>query len=152
MNTASRFPLGVGENINLVYTDSGKVKAILTSPKNNDFSNQLLQFSEFPEGLKLEFFDKENNKSVLTADHGVLYNQTNLVDLRGNVVLTTHDGRTLKSPQLYWDQNNQWIFTEEKFNFVGPDTELNAIRLDANRDFTTISAGEPVGSVTTKDN
>ena len=41
-------PIGVAENINLKYTDSGKIKANLISPKMLDYSNRDFAFSEFP--------------------------------------------------------------------------------------------------------
>ncbi|MFD0863690.1 LPS export ABC transporter periplasmic protein LptC [Sungkyunkwania multivorans] len=141
INVTSLAPAGIAEDVKLVYTDSAKVKAILTSPLNKDFSNQPFRYSEFPEGVKVEFFDENNNKSVVTADYGILYTQTNLVDLQGNVVLNTHDGNVLKTQQLFWDQGDEWIFTEKKFTFNGPEQQMNAFRLDVNRDFSIISTG-----------
>ncbi|UNZ00150.1 hypothetical protein MQE36_07350 [Zhouia spongiae] len=67
INTAQRVPSGIAENFKLTYTDSGKVKAILTSSLNYDFSNQKFEFQEFPNGLYVEFFDDQNNKSTGSA-------------------------------------------------------------------------------------
>ena len=140
VNLTPLSPAGIGKNIRLVYTDSAKIKAILTSAKNLDYSNQDFPYSEFPEGLQVEFFDDNDNKSVITADYGVLYNQTSLVELRGNVHLRTHDEKTLKTEQLYWDQGNEWIFTEKRFQFRSPETDMDATRLDISRDFKFFSS------------
>ncbi len=133
-------PAGIANNIRVVYTDSAKIKAVLTSKKNLDFSNQDFPYSEFPEGLQVDFYDDDDNKSVIVADYGVLYNKTNLVELKGNVHLKTHDGKTLKTQQLYWDQGNEWIFTEERFQFTSPETDMDAVRLDVSRDFKFFSS------------
>ena len=112
-------PVGEARDMYLVYTDSGKVKSTLRTPLNRDYSNQEFPYMEFPDGLILEFFDEKSNKSVVTADYGILYSETNLVDLNGNVVLKTHDGNILEAPQLYWNQDSEWVFTEGAFKNWG---------------------------------
>lgn len=141
INLTSLYPSGVGDSVRLVYTDSTKIKAILTSKKYLDFSNQDFPYSEFPEGVKVTFFDKNGNKNIVTADYGIFYNKTNLVELKENVHLRTHDQQSLKTEQLFWDQTNQWIFTEKRFQFTGPETDMDAIRLDISRDFKYFSSG-----------
>lgn len=44
-------PIGIAENINLKYTDSGKLKAILISPKMLDYQNRDFPYASFPKGL-----------------------------------------------------------------------------------------------------
>ena len=61
-------PIGVAEKINLVHTDSGKVKAILISPKMLDYSNREFSFFEFPNGITLDIYDDENKKSIVISD------------------------------------------------------------------------------------
>ena len=133
-------PSGIGTNIRLVYTDSMEIRAILTSDKYLDFSNQGFSYAEFPDGLQVDFFDKQGNKSVITANYGILYNKTSLVELRGDVHLRTHDQKELKTEQLYWDQGNEWIFTEKRFQFKSPETDMDATRLDISRDFKYFSS------------
>ena len=45
--------------------------------------------------LVLDIFDDENTKKVLLyADYAIIYESTlDLIDLQGNVVITTHDGQ-----------------------------------------------------------
>ena len=59
-------------------------------------------------------FQAEGN---VIADYGLVYNNTNLIDLRGNVVLTTHNNDTLFAKQLYFDQNREWLFTNLPVRF-----------------------------------
>ena len=70
----------------MTYTDSAVVKAILTAPVNLDFTHLNFKYSEFPEGLKIIFFNSnKNEENTIVADYGILYNQTKIVDLQGNV-------------------------------------------------------------------
>ncbi|WP_298516956.1 LPS export ABC transporter periplasmic protein LptC [uncultured Kordia sp.] len=139
-----RFPVGEAENMFLVYTDSGKVKSTLRSPFNRDFSNQKFPFMEFPKGIELEFFDENNNKSVVTSDYAILYTDTRLVDLQGNVVLKTHDGNVLEAPQLFWDQDREWIFTEGEFKMSSENGVFvqGTNGIDFSRDLSIIEAHE----------
>lgn len=110
-------PVGETEAINLKYTDSGKVIANLISPKMFDFSNREFSFSEFPKGIHLTLFDNNKNKTVITADYGVVYNVTNLIDLQGNVVIARHTNDTIFAKQLYYNQRREWLFTNLPISF-----------------------------------
>lgn len=137
IDVSEHFPGGVAENFRLIYTDSALIKATLTSPLSKDYSNQEFPYQEFPQGLKVDFFDKEKNKSTVIADYGIIYQATDMSDLRGNVVLLTHDGKKLETSQLYWDQKNQWVFTQEKFTFTNPEdgTIMNGEGIEFSQDF-----------------
>lgn len=114
-NKVSFFPASEVENMRGQYIDSGKVKAILVSPKMLDYSNVKYPFTEFPKGIHLTVFDKDQNKNTVVADYAIRYTKTDLIDLQGHVVITTHDGKKLNSDQLYYDQKNEWFFTEGKY-------------------------------------
>ena len=144
-------PVGTGYNIRMVYTDSTRVKAILEAPVYLDYSNLPLQYSEFPEGLKVTFLDELMNENIVLADFGTLYNGTSIIDLVGNVSLTSSDGSVLNTEQLYWDANNDWIFTEKEFRFVGPEYNVLANRLDTNKEFTKFQTGKLTGTVAVKE-
>ncbi len=158
------FPQGVAQNFILTYTetpkelgsedaDSSKVIAILRSPITEDFDNQSFRYRTFPEGLKVDFFDDKNQKSVITADYGIVYSQTNLIDLQGNVVIETHDGKKLETPQLFFDRKNSWIFTEEEFTYTNPEdgTVMDGEGMDFNRDFSFFKAHKTYGLMTIKE-
>ena len=152
INNLDIFPIGIAEEIKLIYTDSAKVKAILTSPVNKDYTNQNFPYSEFPNGIKITFFDENKNQTVVTSDYAITYNKTNIVDLIGDLVINIHDGSILKTSQLFWDPEQEWLFTEEKFSFKNVDYDIIATRLDANRSFTIFNTGELDGKVMIEEN
>lgn len=129
-------PVTEGKKINLIYTDSGKVVTNLMADYLKDYSNFQFPFQEFPEGVEVHFFEN-NEKSTIVSDYAIRYTQTELVDLRQNVVLTTADGNVLEAQQLYWDQKNQWVFTNQPYRITFSDGSYNdGARFDANEDFT----------------
>ena len=157
------FPQGVAHNFTLTYSEtpplesqdsgSSRVIAVLTSPLSEDYDNLRFKYRTFPEGLKVEYFDEDDNKSTITADYGIIYSSTNLIDLRGNVVITTHDGKKLEAPQLYWDRSQEWIFTQEKFRYTNPEegSIMDGEGMDFNRDFNYLTAHRTYGLITIKE-
>ena len=81
INSKNISPIGITENLKLIYTDSAKVKAILYSNLNKDFTNQSFPYSEFPDGVKITFYDNDLNETIVTSDYAITYNKTNIVNL-----------------------------------------------------------------------
>ena len=157
-------PQGIARNFKLTYTEApdkmdsedfkeSRIIAILTSPLSEDFDNQQFRYRTFPEGLVVEFFDESQNKSTIKADYAIIYSLTNIIDLRGNVVIETHDGKKLEAPQLFWDRGNDWIFTQQKFTYTNPEdgTVMDGEGMDFNRDFTYFKAHKTYGLMTIKE-
>ena len=128
-------PVGVADTINLKYTDSFKLRANLLSPKMLDYSNRDFGFSEFPEGIELLIYDDQGNKSKILADYAIVYNETDLIDLRGNVILATHQKDSLFAPQMYYDQKNEWVFTNQAVRLRTDGSDLNGRGIDSDRNF-----------------
>ncbi|MHC5354534.1 LPS export ABC transporter periplasmic protein LptC [Myroides sp. LJL115] len=140
-NQTSFFPVGEAQDIHLQYVDSGRVKAILVGKQMLDYSNVSNPFTEFPEGVHVTFFDKQNNKSTVVANYAISYSTTELIDLRGDVVITTHEGKKLEADQLYYDQKNNWLYTLGKYK-ASTDAEnfTQGIGLDFNSNLDIVRA------------
>ncbi len=140
-------PIGIAQDISLKYTDSARLKAHLISPKMLDFSNRDFAYNEFPEGIDLTLYDEQERKSTVVSDYAIVYDKTNLIDLQGNVVLTTHDGNVLNAEQLYYDQVKNWIFTNQPVRFSTKDQIINGNGFDSNMDFSKARVLEITGIV-----
>jgi len=111
--------------INLTYTDSGRVKANLRSPEMLDYSNRTFPFREFPNGVEVDFFEADSSKNTVISDYAIIYNESKLVDLRGNVKIITADSTIMTGSQLYWDQENEWVFTDYSYQIELPNGAKN---------------------------
>ena len=147
INTFKENPVGIAYNINMTYTDSASIKARLEAPVHLDFSHLSFKYSEFPDGLKVIFYNEQNQENTVYADYGILYNQTKIVDLQGNVVLLSYDGSRLETDQMYWDAEKEWLFTEKPFLFQNNDYNLAANRLDTNKEFSKFQTGKLSGTI-----
>jgi len=129
-------PQGIAENINAKRTDSGRVVANLISKKMLDFGNRKFAYSEFPEGVKLHIYDESNNKNTVLADYAILYSETDVIDLQGNVLVYTHTKDTLFAEQLYFDQAKEWLFTNLPVTYKSDGYITHGSGFDSDRDFT----------------
>ena len=77
----------------------------------------------------------------------LLTNPTNIIDLKGNVKINSQDGQTLETDQLYFDQKNEWFFTEKSFKFTDPKGVSNGKGIDFSKDFKVINSQRIDGEV-----
>ena len=144
-------PTGEADSINLKYTDSGKVKSTLQSLKMVDFSSAKNPFVEFPKSVLVTLYDDKGNRTTVVADKAVSYKKTEVIDLVGNVKIATFDGKILETNQLYFDQKNEWFFTEEPFRFKDADGSfLQGVGIDFSKDFKIFNMQNNNGEVNNK--
>lgn len=148
INSVAFSPVGESEDINLKYTDSGKVKAILVSPLMLDYSNLEYGFNEFPKGVNVTLVDDSKKNSYVVADYAITYANTDIIDLQGNVKITSADGKVLETEQLYYDQKNEWFYTEEFFKFTdGQGSLLQGPGIDFSKDFKVFNMQQNTGQI-----
>lgn len=147
-STFSEFvPSGEAVKMNLKYTDSGRITAILKSPKMMDYTNVDFPFTDFPKGIDLTLYDKNSKRTIILADYATSYKTTNIIDLSGNVKISSQDGQILETDQLYFDQKNEWFFTEKKFKFTDVKGISNGQGIDFSKDFKVINSQKITGEI-----
>jgi LPS export ABC transporter protein LptC len=125
----------------------------LSAARNENYENMRFRYQVFPEGMRLEFYDDEGQMNIIEADFAMVYTDTNLIELKGNVVLTSHDGKKLEAPQMYYDRANNWIFTESSFRYTNPEdgTIMMGKGMDFDRNFTKVQAQRTDGVIVIKE-
>jgi LPS export ABC transporter protein LptC len=145
-------PSGSVDSIHLKYTDSGRIKSILKSPKMLDYSAISHPFTEFPKGVHLTLIDENGNKSTIVANYAISFKKTKIIDLQGTVVITAQDGKKLETSQLYYDQKNEWFFTEKPFKYTDEaGGYLEGPGVDFSKDFKIFNMQRSSGEVNSID-
>lgn len=147
INFSEFVPSGEADKINLKYTDSGRITAILVSPKMREFASVDFPFTEFPKGIDVTLYDINGKKTFIKSDYATSYKLTNIIDLEGNVKITSQDGQILETEQLYFDQKNEWFFTEKSFKFNDPKGVSNGQGIDFSKDFKVINSQRIAGEL-----
>ncbi|MBM6500266.1 MAG: LPS export ABC transporter periplasmic protein LptC [Flavobacterium sp.] len=140
-------PSGEADSINLKYTDSGRIKAVLISPKMLEFGLVEFPFTEFPKGIDLTLFDANGKKTFVKANYAISYKGTDLIDLQGKVNIYNETGEKLETEQLYFDQKNEWFFTQKKFKFSSPKGLSYGEGIDFSKDFKKVNSQKISGEV-----
>ena len=147
INFSEFVPSGEADKINLKYTDSGRITAILISPKMREFASVDFPFTEFPKGIDVTLYDTKEKKTFIKSDYATSYKLTNIIDLKGHVKITSQDGQTLETEQLYFDQKNEWFFTEKSFKFTDSKGVSNGQGIDFSKDFKVINSQRIAGEL-----
>jgi LPS export ABC transporter protein LptC len=133
-------------HINTFYTDSGFVKANLRSPKMLDFAQESFPYREFPDGVEVDFFEEDKTKNTVIADYAIIYTDVDLIDLRGNVKIVTSDSTRLNSDQLYWNQKEEWLFTDNPYVIFMSNGAINEGEgFDADQNFNNFNSRTNIG-------
>ena len=140
INYSEFVPSGEAIDFNLKYTDSGKIKSVLISPKMLDYSNVEFPFTEFPDGIDVTMYDNKGKRTFITSDYAITFKGTDVIDLQKNVKIRTETGQLLETDQLYFDQKNEWFYTEKKFKFTDPKGVSNGEGIDFSKDFKIINS------------
>ncbi len=140
INTFNEFhnlPSQSVKNLETIYTDSGKIQIKLLAPELKRFSNVEEPYTEFPAGIEVIFFDKNQEpESQLTAKYAIYFEANKLWEARDSVIAINNLGDTLNTELLFWDEKKELIYTNK---FVKITTENEVIwgeGLEANQEFT----------------
>jgi len=127
-------------------SQSGVMKAKLTAPLMYRYQRDTV-FTEFPNTLHVDFYDDSVRvESWLTANYGIYYDNLNKVFLRDSVTVINNAGDTLRTPELWWDQNSQKFYTDKPARLDGKDKHLTGTQgLEATQDLRTIQFKYPIG-------
>ncbi|MBC7747938.1 MAG: LPS export ABC transporter periplasmic protein LptC [Methylotenera sp.] len=151
INFSEFVPSSDADKVNLKYTDSGRINAVLVSSKMLDYSSVDFPFIEFPKGIDVTLYDKKEKKTFIRSNYAISFKGTNIIDLQGKVKIFTEQGQMLETEQLYFDQKNEWFFTERKFKFTDPKGVSNGQGIDFSKDFKVINSQKITGEVETNE-
>lgn len=135
--TTSIGPLMSAKNIEVVFSDSGKIEARLNSVLLNRFSGQNA-YLEFPKGFMIEIYDSAYRvETTISGNWGKRYENTRIMEARGNVIVRNEiKNQQLNTEYLKWDENRRLITSNQPVKIITPDKVLYGEGLEANESFS----------------
>ncbi len=110
------------ENLQAIYSLNGNTQVKLVTPKAYKFNSETKQYTLFPDGLNLMFYDNNFNlHSSLTSNYGIYYEKKRFAKASGNVILTNVNGSVLKTEELFIDENEEKIYSVVPVNIKDKD-------------------------------
>ena len=133
-------------------SQGGQVKAKLSAPLMYRYQRDTI-FTEFPNTLYVDFYDDSVKvESWLFAKYGIYYDNLNKVFLRDSVIVINIDGDTLRTPELWWDQNSGKFYTDKPSRIDGKDKHIYCRDgIDGPQDLRIITCHYPSGPFNVKE-
>lgn len=133
-------------------SQGGKMKAKLTAPIMTRVMVDTI-YVEFPNSLHCDFFDSTGViETRLDAKQGKYFESLNKVYLWDSVVVINTKGDTLKSQDLWWDQNRQLFYTEKYAEYRTTDKKIFPGKgIEATQNFSRITFKEITGVLKVKE-
>ena len=135
-------------DITSLLSQEGQLKARLTAPLMLRY-NADTTYVEFPKSLHVNFYnDSTKVESQLNALYGKYFESAGKVFLRDSVIVFNIKGDTLRTPELWWDQNQRKFYTDKLVRIQTKDKHIYGGRgLEAGQDFSWYIIKQPTGTV-----
>ncbi len=135
------------KEVEILYSDSAVVRIKITSPVLLSHLERENPHDEFPQGVRLDFFDeKQQATSVLTSKYGLRFPLKNQVILRDSCVWhSVSNQETLEGFELIWDENLQKVHSNKLVIITTPTEKIWGYGFETNKDFTHWKINKPQG-------
>ncbi len=102
------------KDIEIEYTDTAKLQMRFKAPIVNQYSNAHEPYYEFPKGIEVYFYDKDEKvQSIITANYSIFFEDKQLWEARDSVVARNiKSGERIESEQMFWDQKKELVYSE----------------------------------------
>ena len=137
-------------NTTITFTDSGKLTAVLRAGHISSFTEK--QFTLLDSHVVVDFYDEfERHTSVLKADSGRVDDVSHNLEARGNVVVISDSGTTLKTTILFWNNLTKKVHTREFIDIVSPTEHIQGHGFESDRGLKHYSVFKVSGQAKTEE-
>ena len=124
-------------NVHTLYSDTGVVKFEIIATRMEVFTIPEKK-TIFKNGFQVNFFkSKDSIEATLTADYAEMKESDNSLFARNKVIFTNFEKKqTLKTEELYWDQQTKRVHTDKAYEIFGEKTHIAGYGMNANETFS----------------
>ena len=132
------------DSLSVIMSRNGRRSYHFTAPQLEGYTLAREPYREFRKGVKITTYQDDSLSSVdavLTANYAIYYENQELWEAKGNVVVRKSDGKTLYTQQLFWNARTDKVYSNVDSKivqnngrdvFIGEgfesDEELNELR------------------------
>jgi len=147
VTSKDRTPVEHATGLNIVYSDSSEMKVRVVAKLMNRYQGED-PYTEMPEGVKVEFFDKDLKPSTtMTAKRAVKREKAQQMEAFGNVEVVNAKGEKLNTEHLVWNEITKKISSEEFVKITTPDKIIYGKGFESNQDFTSYRIFKITGTI-----
>lgn len=129
---------GSMENMEIISSENGFRKTIFKAPLVEEYGFAATPFQEYRRGMEMIGFDSlEVQNFSVVADYALHWEERDFWELKGNVRVTSTDGRILTNQQLNWDRKLGKIYSNVDSKVEDIDGSMSIGEgFEANDDFS----------------
>ena len=102
-----------GENLELVYSDSARIKYRVLAPEYIKVNREKEKYEEFPKGIHVLSYDPAGKMiGSIKAKYAKKLEDEMLWEARNEVVIINAEGKKLETELLYWDTKKELIYSD----------------------------------------
>ena len=102
-----------GENLELVYSDSARIKYRVLAPEYIKVNREKEKYEEFPKGIHVLSYDPAGKMiGSIKAKYAKKLEDEMLWEARNEVVIINAEGKKLETELLYWDKQEYLIYSD----------------------------------------
>lgn len=143
----------VVEDFMTTYSDSAVIKVKFSGPvmwreKSDNKGNDQV----FPEGIYVEFFDSNQNKTgVLTAKYAVRNDKDKKVIVSDSVVWHIMERETFETEELVWDEKTEKLYTNRFVTIQRENETIYGHGFESDQNFTYLKINAPEAFIKAED-
>ena len=102
-----------GENLELVYSDSARIKYRVLAPEYIKVNRDKEKYEAFPKGIHVLSYDPAGKMiGSIKAKYAKKLEDEMLWEARNEVVIINAEGKKLETELLYWDMKKELIYSD----------------------------------------
>lgn len=132
----------IAEGVQMIYSDSAKLKRIITTPRREKFYENNILVQKFPLGIRIELFNNSKEpSSTMIAKHAEYRRSIGTLLLKDSVVLTNDQKDELTTTGITWNEKDHTLTTDKFVRLVKASSQdtLYGFGLQAQDDFSRMN-------------
>lgn len=124
-------------NVNTVISDSGVTRYRIRAPQWDVFDRTSQPYWEFPYGVHFERFDESLKVDAnIHSEYAKFLEHEQIWHLKGNVRATNIRGEMFETPELFWDQRLERIYSDSLIEITQENYIIIGIGFESNQEMT----------------
>lgn len=127
------------ENLTIIMSENGRKSYLFKTPLLEGYTLGRDPYREFRKGISITTFQDDSMttvNSVLVANYAIYYENRQLWEAKGDVVVTKHDGTRLYTQQLFWNSITKRIYSNVDTKLVTETDELIGEGFESDEEMT----------------
>ncbi len=139
-------PILVADTVSTLISDSGITRYRIKAARWEMYDKAQPAHWKFPKGLYLEKFNEALEvEASLESDSAYYDEEAQIWRLDGNVHAMNLQGERFETPQLFWEQKKERIYSDSVITIHRETSTITGIGFESNQEMTKYTIRKPTG-------